>query len=80
MMPTEHTEDTKEEGREKAQEAQKPVIIVGWPTIAQLAAGRTVELSNVVLLPDDLLFNTAARIRSGSFDNVSTDPKTGSGS
>jgi len=38
----------------------KPVICIGWPTIARLACGESVELGAAVLIPDDLLFNTAA--------------------
>lgn len=43
----------------------RPCICIGWPTIALLAQGKTVELSDAVLIPDDLLFNTAAQIARG---------------
>jgi hypothetical protein len=43
----------------------KPVICIGWPTIALLAHGQNVELENAVLIPDDLLHNTASRIARG---------------
>ena len=42
---------------------KKPVVIVGWPTIARLAHGQDVELEQVILIPDDLLHNTAKACR-----------------
>ena len=46
----------------------KPVIIIGWPTIAQLAMGLSVDLKDACLIPDDLLHNTARAIQSGEFN------------
>ena len=45
----------------------RPCICIGWPTIARLAHGETVEFENAVLIPDDLLSNTAAKIAHGDF-------------
>lgn len=50
----------------------KPVICVGWPSIALLAHGKNVELDGAILIPDDLLTNTAARIGRGE---LSPNPK-----
>lgn len=52
----------KSKPRKKKAVLQVPVVCVGWYTIAQLAQGKTVRLSNAYLIPDDLLFNTARRI------------------
>lgn len=41
----------------------KPTICIGWYSIAQLAQGRNVELSNATLIPDSLLMNTAIQIK-----------------
>ena len=35
----------------------KVTIIVGFPIISKLIRGHTVELENVILIPDDQLFN-----------------------
>jgi hypothetical protein len=42
----------------------KPVIIVGFPIISKLIRGFTVELSNVIFIPDDQLFNEACNFGS----------------
>jgi len=47
-------------------DTRKPTLIIGWPTIALLAHGLTVELENAILIPDDLLFNTASKIIGGN--------------
>jgi len=49
----------------------KPVIIIGWPTIALLAHGQTVELENAIFIPDSLLFDTAASILRGELGEKS---------
>jgi len=49
--------------RTKQCPASHPVIIIGWPTVARLAHGEEVHLKDVSLLPDDLFFNEARRIR-----------------
>lgn len=43
--------------------SDKPVICIGWPTIAKLAHGMTVDLESAALIPDDLLHNQAAQLR-----------------
>jgi hypothetical protein len=59
----------------------KPVICIGWPSIALLAHGQNVELENAILIPDDLLFNTAARIGRGELSpNSVLDAPTSEGS
>jgi hypothetical protein len=40
----------------------KPVVIVGFPTIARLISGRAVELEKVVLMPDDQFNNEHLKI------------------
>lgn len=47
-----------------------PVVLVGWPTIALLAHGKTVRLPDVTLMPADDLFNMAARIERGEFEGI----------
>ena len=37
----------------------KVTVIVGFPILSKLVRGRTVELSDLVLIPDDQLFNEA---------------------
>ena len=44
-------------------------IIIGWPTIARLAHGETVNFDcGITLIPDDLLFNTANQVQNGNFE------------
>lgn len=52
-------------------------IVIGWPTIARLAHGETVNFDcGVTLIPDDLLFNTANHIQCGAFSNCKcTEPR-----
>ena len=53
-----------------------PCIIIGWPTIARLAHGHTVKLEGVILIPDDLLSNTASQVLRGEFGACEcTDPR-----
>jgi hypothetical protein len=39
----------------------KPIVVVGFPTISQLIRGYTVVLEYVVLMPDDQLFNESKK-------------------
>lgn len=56
---------------------QQQTIIIGWPTIARLAHGETVNFDcGVTIIPDDLLFNTAIKIHHGEFSNCKCiDPR-----
>lgn len=39
----------------------KPIVIVGFPIISLLVRGHTVVLEDVVLMPDDQLFNESRK-------------------
>jgi len=45
----------------KEEPMSKPIIIVGFPIISQLVRGNSVELEDVILLPDDQLFNESRK-------------------
>ena len=40
----------------------KPVVIVGFPIISRLIRGRDVSLNDVILVPDDQLFNESKKL------------------
>lgn len=51
---------------------KKPCVCIGWTTIALLAQGKTVILNDVILIPDSLLFDTAAEINRGGFKEITS--------
>ena len=66
--PNNHLKQMKTAKKDK--KSSKPVVCIGWPTIALLAHGKTVELKDVILTPESSILNIATKIASGYFNPI----------